>query len=338
MQISGVSSTSYSYPTTRMSTCASCGSTLASGGVCASCGTGPKLPAPAEPKGITPASSDRLDVTIGATEEEYQELGLTRSETEDGTEEGSEDRGNGSSVGASASSELTEEEKKVVEQMRQRDREVRTHEAAHLAAAGPYARGGARFEYRTGPDGRQYVVDGSVSIDTSPVPNDPAATIRKAQQIRAAALAPATPSAQDRAVAASATQLEAEARSQLAAEAIEESFQAREGSVASPTTPEAAPPDSVAGQPPSADPSRVEPISGEQPSNIRTTEGNPSPSGLPPRSASPSRADGTTPVVNPGRSETPQSFSRFSEPSVGPNATALAYRIESTNRSFSQLA
>ena len=91
-----------------------------------------------------------------------------------------------------------------VDKLKQRDTEVRQHEQAHLAAAGPYARGGPTFEYQTGPDGKRYAVGGEVQIDTSPVEGDPQATIQKMQAVRAAALAPAEPSAQDRSVAAKA--------------------------------------------------------------------------------------------------------------------------------------
>ena len=110
---------------------------------------------------------------------------------------------------------LTPEEQRVVAELQRTDREVRAHEAAHLAAASGLARG-VSFSYTTGPDGKQYAVGGEVSIDTSPVSGDPEATIRKAQQIRAAANAPANPSGQDRAVAAQAAQLEAAARAELA--------------------------------------------------------------------------------------------------------------------------
>ncbi len=112
--------------------------------------------------------------------------------------------------------DLSDEELAQLADLRDRDREVRAHEQAHLAAAGPHARGGASFEYQVGPDGQRYAVGGEVSIDTSSVPDDPAATIQKAQQIRAAALAPASPSAQDQRVAAAATQMEAQARAELA--------------------------------------------------------------------------------------------------------------------------
>jgi hypothetical protein len=125
--------------------------------------------------------------------------------------------------GARQESELSAEEKKQLEELKTRDREVRAHEAAHKAAAGSLARGAASFEFEKGPDGRRYAVGGEVSIDTSKVSGDPQATISKAQTIRAAANAPAQPSGQDRAVAAQATQMEAEARQELAEERRAES-------------------------------------------------------------------------------------------------------------------
>ncbi len=96
------------------------------------------------------------------------------------------------------------------------DREVKAHEQAHLSAAGAYASSGPSYSYVTGPDGKRYAVSGEVRIDTSAVPGDPRATIRKAQAIIAAANAPAEPSGQDRAVAAQAAQMQAKARVELA--------------------------------------------------------------------------------------------------------------------------
>jgi hypothetical protein len=115
-------------------------------------------------------------------------------------------------------SELNAEEKRALERLKARDREVRAHESAHKTAAGNLARGGAQFEFETGPDGRRYAVGGEVSIDTSKVPGDPQATISKAEAIQRAANAPAQPSNQDRTVAAQASRMEAEARQELAAE------------------------------------------------------------------------------------------------------------------------
>jgi len=110
---------------------------------------------------------------------------------------------------------LTEEEKQSVEKLKLRDQEVRSHEQAHLAAAGYLAKGSAQFTYETGPDGRQYAVGGSVDIDTSRG-KTPEETVAKAQIIKNAALAPQNPSAQDRKVAQEAGQMEAEARAESA--------------------------------------------------------------------------------------------------------------------------
>ncbi len=118
--------------------------------------------------------------------------------------------------GLSTKQDLTEEEQRAVEKLKNRDREVRAHEQAHLAAAGPYAIGGPTYEYQRGPDNRQYAAGGEVQIDTSEIAGDPQATIRKAQTVRGAAQAPAEPSSQDRSVAAAAARMESAARQELA--------------------------------------------------------------------------------------------------------------------------
>ena len=125
---------------------------------------------------------------------------------------------------APGGAELSEDEKRVVEELRARDAEVRAHEMAHVAAAGGLA-GAPSYSYQTGPDGKRYAIGGSVSIDTSSG-NDPQETLSKAQRIRSAAMAPAEPSGQDRAVAARATQMEVQARNQLTMERRAEQQQA----------------------------------------------------------------------------------------------------------------
>lgn len=112
--------------------------------------------------------------------------------------------------------QLSDEAQKQIAKLKRRDQEVRAHEAAHMAAGGGLVRGGASYTYQRGPDGQNYAVGGEVSIDTSPVDGDPEATIRKAEQIKAAALAPASPSAQDRAVAAAAGAMAAAAMAEQA--------------------------------------------------------------------------------------------------------------------------
>lgn len=102
-----------------------------------------------------------------------------------------------------------------VQQLQARDREVRAHEQAHIAVAGPLVKAGPFYSYLVGPDGRQYAIGGSVEIDTSDVPNNPEATLAKAQRIRAAALAPAQPSTADLSVAATASRMEMRAQLEI---------------------------------------------------------------------------------------------------------------------------
>ncbi len=111
----------------------------------------------------------------------------------------------------------SEAEERILRELRERDREVRAHEQAHKAAAGPWA-GPITYTYRVGPDGKSYAVDGSVPIDLGPIPGDPAATARKMQQVERAALAVREPSAADRAVAAQASRTRSEAQSRVRAE------------------------------------------------------------------------------------------------------------------------
>jgi cell division septation protein DedD len=117
--------------------------------------------------------------------------------------------------------ELTPDQEDEVRRLSARDRSVRAHEAAHQAAAGA-AGGGATFSYVTGPDGRQYAVGGEVPVQLS-AGRTPEETIRNAQRVRAAALAPADPSTQDRAVASEAAALEAAARDQIASRRLKSS-------------------------------------------------------------------------------------------------------------------
>jgi len=100
---------------------------------------------------------------------------------------------------------LDEAEKKTIQKLKERDREVRTHEQQHKAVAGQYATG-MSFSYQTGPDGHQYAVGGQVQLDTSAIPNDPKATIEKMKQIKRAAMAPSQPSSKDHQVASESEQ------------------------------------------------------------------------------------------------------------------------------------
>ena len=117
---------------------------------------------------------------------------------------------------AAVSPQQQAQQQQQITELASRDREVRSHEQAHAAVGGSYA-GAPTYSFKRGPDGQTYAVGGEVSIDVSPIPNDPAATLRKMEVVQQAALAPAEPSAQDLRVAAQAQVLAAQARSELAA-------------------------------------------------------------------------------------------------------------------------
>jgi hypothetical protein len=111
--------------------------------------------------------------------------------------------------------EFSEEDLKKIEELKKIDKKVHIHEEAHLSAAGGYARGGANYDYVEGPDGKRYANGGHVNLDTGKE-KTPEATIRKANVIQKAALAPADPSPADRQIAAGATKMAADAQKEIA--------------------------------------------------------------------------------------------------------------------------
>ena len=113
-----------------------------------------------------------------------------------------------------AGKELTLEQQEELLHLQQRDQEVRVHEQQHASVGGQHT-GSPSYEYETGPDGKQYVVEGSVAVDLSPIAGDPAATIDKMRQVKAAALAPAQPSTADKNAAAAAESHIAQATAEL---------------------------------------------------------------------------------------------------------------------------
>jgi hypothetical protein len=118
---------------------------------------------------------------------------------------------------------LSAEERRQLQAMEREDRSVRSDELTQRAAAGGYA-DGTRVRYQVGPDGRRYAVDSQVTFDTTPVPGDPGATLRKMEVVSRAATASTNPSASDRSAAAEAQQLIRQARAQLAAERYNETI------------------------------------------------------------------------------------------------------------------
>lgn len=112
-----------------------------------------------------------------------------------------------------AGKELTAADRQLIAELQMADRTVRAHEGAHKAVGGELV-GGATYSYQTGPDGRRYAIGGEVSIDSG-AEREPPATITKMRRVIAAALAPAEPSAQDRAVAGQARATMAAAEQQV---------------------------------------------------------------------------------------------------------------------------
>ena len=110
--------------------------------------------------------------------------------------------------------ELTQQEKQEVAKLKATDAEVKAHENAHKAAASGLRISAPSYEYETGPDGKKYAVAGDVNI-SYPNSSDPEENLKNAQQLKAAALAPAEPSSQDRKVAMKAEREIAKARQEI---------------------------------------------------------------------------------------------------------------------------
>jgi len=102
-----------------------------------------------------------------------------------------------------------------ITQLKSIEEKVKAHEAAHKAAGGTMT-GPVSYTYTRGPDGKNYITGGEVPISVSSG-KTPQETINRMQQVIRAALAPADPSPQDRAVAGQAAAMQQEARQQLAA-------------------------------------------------------------------------------------------------------------------------
>jgi hypothetical protein len=135
---------------------------------------------------------------------------------DDDSESGGDNQSEGSQQGAVPEKKLSAEERRQIEELKKRDREVRAEQQAQKSTGGQVT-GAARYEYRMGPDGRLYAVEGSIAIDATPVNNDPEATLRKAEAAQRAALAPSEPSMADRQIAAQAERLAQRALAELAA-------------------------------------------------------------------------------------------------------------------------
>ncbi len=113
------------------------------------------------------------------------------------------------------STQLSNEEKAQLAELKAADSRVKAHEAAHQS--GPAASGGASFTYKKGPDGVMYAVGGEVPvrIETGSTPQE---SIMNLQGVIATALAPADPSPQDISIASKARVMLMKAQQELSQE------------------------------------------------------------------------------------------------------------------------
>lgn len=174
---------------------------------------------------LNPANADESKIKAGNQDSNPQQNKLQENKLKDEADTGPKD-----------DTDLSEEDQKEVQQLKESDRKVRAHEMAHLAAAAGIAVSGANFSYTRGPDGVNYATGGEVKISISKE-SDPQATIEKSQQVARAAMAPADPSPQDRSVAAKARSMEAQARTELAKEQQEKVKEAQSTAQGDPNSP-----------------------------------------------------------------------------------------------------
>ncbi|MBK3733885.1 SprA family protein [Azospirillum brasilense] len=138
-----------------------------------------------------------------------------RDRSQVGDQDGAQDTGR-TGAGRNAAGQpgtLTDDQQRQVQELKRIDSSVRQHEAAHQAAGGPHA-GGASFTFTRGPDGKNYATAGEVQVDVGGE-SDPEATVRKMDTVKAAALAPSDPSAQDLRVAQQADAAKMQAQQEL---------------------------------------------------------------------------------------------------------------------------
>ncbi|MDP7037520.1 MAG: putative metalloprotease CJM1_0395 family protein [Myxococcota bacterium] len=170
-------------------------------------------------KGDTVALSDASDYALAlsgskeAANEDHQDS--EKNTDEEGKAEESKEQDRAKETSPKAPQDLTPAEEEEVKELKRIDQEVRIHENAHKAAAGELAVGGPVYEYEEGPDGKSYAVAGEVQIALREG-STPEETLQYARKAKKAALAPAQPSAKDRAVAAEAEAMAAKARSEIA--------------------------------------------------------------------------------------------------------------------------
>lgn len=103
---------------------------------------------------------------------------------------------------------------KTIDELKSRDKEVRTHEAAHTTNPELIKIGSAQFDYTIGPDGKAYATGGKVTLSTGNS-KTPEEALSKAEALKKASMAPGEPSPQDSQALNSAVAMEFEARNRI---------------------------------------------------------------------------------------------------------------------------
>lgn len=157
------------------------------------------------------AEQESKAINDSSGQSQSEERAKDDSQSEQNTES---NQGNENNSSTSNSEEYVEKQEIIALELR--DQEVRNHERAHASVGGSLT-GAPSYTYEIGPNGKQYAVEGEVSVDLTPIAGEPKETIAKMKQVQAAALAPADPSAQDIRVAASASGMILEAQAEMLA-------------------------------------------------------------------------------------------------------------------------
>ncbi len=111
----------------------------------------------------------------------------------------------------------SEEENRALQKLKNRDQEVRQHEAQHSRNLETIPIGGPQYTYTIGPDGKVYATGGQVIVATG-TSSDPETALRKARALKSTALSTGEPSSTDMAAAVSAREMEMEAIIKMARE------------------------------------------------------------------------------------------------------------------------
>ncbi len=103
---------------------------------------------------------------------------------------------------------------RAIEDLKNRDKEVRAHEAAHSGDPRLVKIGAAQFDYTIGPDGKAYATGGRVTLSTGNA-RTPEEALSKAEALKKASMSPGEPSSKDFQALNSAIAIEFEARNQI---------------------------------------------------------------------------------------------------------------------------